>query len=123
MESEFNLKPKEIAKRLTANEKIALVGKKHGFSPRQANAVTKARLNNALAELAEGNVANVQMWLEQVAARAPKEAIELYMSLLEFSQPRLKAAQIVGTANLTPSDGKTLAGMSIEELNVIAEQG
>ena len=93
-------------------------GPKHSCRPQLAcwNAITKARVNHALSELAEGNIDNVQRWLEQVGERSPAEAVRLYMELLEFTSPRLKAANIV--ANLTPNaDGqRRLNEMTMEEL-------
>lgn len=114
--SEFDLPPAEIAKRLTVTERINRVGQETGLTPRQANAITKARVNHALSELAEGNIDNVQRWLEQVGERSPAEAVRLYMELLEFTSPRLKAANIV--ANLTPNaEGqRRLNEMTMEEL-------
>ncbi len=121
--SEFNMPPTEIAKRLTTDEKVRRVGLPAGFTPRQANAVTMARLQAALSDLADGKVEKVRVWLDQVGERSPAEAIRLFMELLEFRMPRLKAAQVV--ANLTPStDGaRRLSEMSIEELQHVVAEG
>jgi hypothetical protein len=121
--SEFDMPPEDIAKRLTVDQRIKRVGEETGLTPRQANAITKARLQYALSELADMNIDNVNRWLNQVGERSPAEAIRLYMELMEFSTPRLKAAQVV--ANLTPNaDGqRKLNEMSIEELQRIVAEG
>lgn len=123
--SEFDLPPEEIAKRLPLQTKLELVGQTHGLTPRQANAITKARTQLALSQLAEGNVDNVQQWLRQVGERAPAEAIRLYMELLEFGLPRLKAAQVNLNADMTPgAGGRNLQDLSIDELqnSLVGEQ-
>lgn len=123
MTDEFNLPPKEVAKRLTQDQRLERIGTDVGLSPRQANAITKARLNLALSQLAEGNIDNVQTWLEQVGRVAPAEAIRLYMELMEFSTPRMKAAQVNVNADMTPAAGgaRSLADMTIDELRIVAE--
>src|ERR1700690_2052915 len=93
------MSPKEIAKRLTVDERCRRVGLPEGLPPRQAAAISKARLSFALAELAEGHVDEVSLWLRQVAEKNPAEAIRLYMELMEFSTPRMKAAQVTLNAN------------------------
>lgn len=112
------MKPKEIAKRLSVDEKLKLVGEPAGFTTREANRVTQSRLQYALSDLAEGNVGNVNEWLRQVGEHHPAEAIRLYMELLEFRMPRMKAAQVIASANFTPgADGsKDLRTMTIDEL-------
>ena len=116
---------KEIVKRLTVDERLKRVGLPEGFSPRQATAISKARLTFALAELAEGHIDHVSKWLEDVARVNPAEAIRLYMELMEFSAPRLKAAQVNVNANadLTPAGQKRFQDMTLEELSVVATQG
>ena len=121
--SEFDMPPEEIAKRLPVQERLQRVGMPEGLTTRQANAITQARLQLALSELADANVDNVQKWLEQVGERSPAEALRLYMELLEFRMPRMKAATVV--ANLTPDqgNGKDLRSLSIEELQRIVAEG
>lgn len=93
-----------------------------GLTPRQANQITQSRLQYALSDLAEMNVERVHKWLGDVGERAPAEAIRLYLELLEFRMPRMKAATVI--ANLTPGDkGKELKDLSMEELQaIVAEQ-
>jgi|GEM_PF-6917128 len=121
--SEFDLPKKEIAKRLTMQQKLDMVGDPHGLSPQVANKITQARLQNALSQLAEMNVDRVHEWLGEVGARAPAEAVRLYLELLEFRMPRMKAAQVIATFN-TGTDGKReMKDMSIEELeSIVANQ-
>lgn len=121
--SEFDMPVKQIVKRLTHDERIAAVGTDVGLTPRQANAITKARLNFAISQLAEQNIENVHEWLQRVAAVAPAEAVRLYMELMEFSVPRMKAAQVNLNANADLGDktARSLADMSIEDLRLVAE--
>jgi hypothetical protein len=123
MASEFDMPADEIKRRLTTTEKVKRVGTDTGLTPRQANAITQARLQYALSELADMNVDNVHQWLNEVGARNPAEAVRLFMELLEFRLPRLKAAQVV--ANLTPTaEGqRKLATMTIAELEQIVAEG
>lgn len=116
---------KEIVKRLTVDERLARVGLPEGFTPRQATQISKARLAFALAELAEGHVDHVSGWLRDVAEKNPAEAIRLYMELMEFSTPRMKAAQVNVNADvpMTPNGQKRLQDMTLEELGVVATQG
>lgn len=115
---------KEITKRLTVDERLQRVGLPEGFSPRQATAISRARLTFALAELAEGHVDEVSKWLQQVAEKNPAEAIRLYMELMEFSTPRMKAAQVNLNANAdVTANGKSMSTMTIEELNSIVAEG
>lgn len=124
MTDEFAMPTKEIVKRLTVDERLARVGLAEGFTPRQATAITKARLTFALAELAENHVDEVSEWIRAVARNNPAEAIRLYMELMEFSTPRMKAAQVNLNADVTPAAGqKRMQDMSLEELGVIAVQG
>jgi hypothetical protein len=124
--SEFDMKPVDIAKRLTTDERIMRVGFPEGLSPRQANAITQARIQYGLALLAERNVERIEQWLIEVGSKAPAEAIRLYMELLEFRLPRLKATQVNLNANadLGGTGQRKLHEMSMEELaSVVAEQG
>lgn len=120
---EFDLRPEEIAARLTETERLDRVGLPAGFSPRQANAITQARLQFSLSELADRNVENIHKWISQVAEKDPVTAVRLFLELLEFRMPKLKAAQVV--ANLTPNAAgqKRLAELSMEELERVIAEG
>lgn len=124
MIDEFSMAPKELAKRLTVEERLTRVGLPEGLTPRQANAITMARLQYALSDLTEQVVPEVLEWLRQVAAVAPAEALRLYMELLEFRMPRMKAAQVsLSAVSDLRSGERELKDMSIEELNrIVAEQ-
>jgi hypothetical protein len=125
MNSEFNMVPAQIAKRLTDEERLKRVGFPEGMTVRQATAITNARLQYALSELADMKVEQVSTWLDEVGRVAPAEAIRLFMELLEFRMPRMKAAQV--NLNATVGDaaksGKDLKSMSIEELNRVVAEG
>lgn len=87
------------------------------------NRQSKARLNYALSELVNAGSEKVLKWLDLVAERDPAAAVRLYMELAEFSQPRLKAAQVI--ANLSAGDtghASNMRSMSIEELERIANE-
>lgn len=122
--NEFDMPTKEIVKRLTVDERLARVGLPEGFTPRQATAITKARLTFALAELAENHVDEVSEWIRAVARNNPAEAIRLYMELMEFSTPRMKAAQVNLNANAdVTANGKSMSAMTMDELNSIVAEG
>ncbi len=86
------------------------------------DAVSRTRIRKAFAELAQGNIADVEGWLHQVANGIqdsegrvitnpnPREAILLYIQLAEFTIPRVKATAI------EINDGKSVKRMSIAEL-------
>lgn len=120
--SEFNMPAADIAKRLSPDARLQLVGQPTGLTPRQANAITQARLQYSLSALAEGNVDNVNKWLAEVGARAPAEAIRLFMELLEFRMPRMKAATVIATLSATGDGGKQMKDMTIEELESIVSE-
>lgn len=93
------------------------------------NNVSKARIRRAFSELAQGNIENVEQWLHAVAAGImgengqwivkpdPRSAIELYMSLAEFTTPRVKAIA------LDITDGKGTKRLTMAELNsIVSEQ-
>lgn len=85
------------------------------------NALGKARLRTALSELAAGNVDNVNLWLQQVAAQSPAKAIELFIQLAEFGAARLKAVATV-SANFNEGDAP-LRNASVHDLmRIVSEQ-
>lgn len=125
MSDEFQITDQQIIARLSPEERLRRVGTPTGLTARQANAITQSRLQLALSDLAEMNVDNVNKWLNEVGQRAPAEAIRLYLELLEFRMPRMKAAQVAVHVGATAGkEGtKELKDMSIEELqSVVAEQ-
>lgn len=84
----------------------------NAMSVRAMNAITKARISYALGELAQLNIPSVQQWLERVAEVNPRQAVELYLQLLEFSVPKLKAVEVT---NLGQPE-KPLAEYTLAEL-------
>lgn len=87
-------------------------GARGALTTNQVNKVTKARIQYALAELAHNNTENVQKWLEEVAKDSPKNAIELYLELLQFTTPKIKAVAVDmrHTTEVNPQ------GMSLQQL-------
>jgi hypothetical protein len=57
--------------------------------------VTRERIRYAVAELAGMNIGNVHRWLGEVAQSNPARAIELYIELVSFSLPKLKAQAVI----------------------------
>jgi hypothetical protein len=89
IDQEFVLPSEERLQRTLADP-----GARGAMSVPSANKVTLARLRYALADFAYTNGANIQKWLEEVANVNPQKALELYMELLQFSVPKLKATAI-----------------------------
>lgn len=85
---------------------------RHALTTTKINKVTKARIQYALAELAHNNSANVQRWLEEVARDSPKAAIELYIELLQFTTPKIKAVAV----DMRHSSDVSPKQMSLQEL-------
>lgn len=123
MVSEFNKPPHEIADMLTEEQRLQLVGLPAGYTPRQAKAIVMARIEYGLSQLADGMVPEVEKWLKQVGERNPGEGIRLFMELLEFRMPRIKAAQVNlnASADLMPAAG-SMTTLTLEELNSIANE-
>ncbi len=95
------------------------------------DAVSRSRIRRAFAELAQGNMEEVEQWLHQVAEGItdettgqrltnpnPREAITLFIELAKFTTPQVKAVSI------EVSDGKSVKRMSIAELeaSIVGEQ-
>jgi len=45
--------------------------------------------NNALAELVEGHIELMAVWIEQIAQDSPKDAFNCMMALMEYYKPKL----------------------------------
>ena len=69
------------------------------------------KVREAIAELTHDNVEQVQVWLERVAEKNPAEAIRLWIQIVEFTLPKLRASL---TVNERP--GKPIKQMSMSEL-------
>lgn len=84
----------------------------------QINNVTRARIRHSMAELAAGNVDNVNTWLHEVSKTQPAKAVELFIELIQFSLPRVKAVAV----DVRSKDG-SLSRLSMAELqSVISDQ-
>lgn len=123
MVSEFNRPPNEIRDMLTEEDRLKLVGLPQGYTPRQAKAIVTARIEYGLSKLADGMIEDVAKWIREVGTRNPAEAVRLFMDLLEFRIPKIKAAQLNlnASADLSPSAGN-LTTLSLEDLQAIANE-
>lgn len=103
------------------------------LSTAKIDQVSRARIRRAFAELAQGNIEDVQTWLHQVAegveyvdengkkcrtSPRPLDAIDAFIKLAEFTIPRVKAMAI------DVSDGKSVKRMSVAELqaSIVSDQ-
>lgn len=98
------------------------------LSTAKIDTVSRSRIRRAFAELAQGNIEEVEKWLHNVAAGtpdridedtgvrvpgttpSPARAIELFIELAKFTTPQVKAVSI------EVNDGKAIKRMSIAEL-------
>lgn len=104
------------------------------LSQPQVKAVTQNRIRSAMSELAHGNIENVHKWLQQVAEGIaveqadgstkmvslpnPARAVELFLSLAEYTLPKLKAV----TVDVRSKDG-SVKNLSISDLeSIVSEQ-
>lgn len=76
--------------------------------------VTRAQIRQSMADLAAGNIDNVQAWLSRVAETQPARAIELFIELAQFSVPKVKAIAV----DVRSKDG-SVGRLSIAELQSI----
>jgi hypothetical protein len=109
---EFSLSPEERLRHSLANPADA-----RSLTPRATTAITKARISYALATLAHGLQDEVQEWIRNVATTNPKQAVELYFELIQFSVPKLKAIEHTHVAGDT---GKPMKDYTFEELQALA---
>lgn len=78
----------------------------------RVNNITLARIRYALANMAYGLEDEVIAWIRKVAEDSPKAAVELYLELVQFSVPKIKAVAI---SQHTTSD-KPARELSMAEL-------
>lgn len=71
----------------------------------------QARVRKALMYLAKGNVHRAQAWLDRVAQDDPGRAIDLWLKMLKFTVPELRAVAV----EITDDRGEP-AQMSIRDL-------
>lgn len=78
----------------------------------QLRRTSVTRMRWAMAQLVEDNAEKVQGWIDTVAlVDGPKDALEIYIKLLEFAVPKLSRAEVsvedggkTRTAQLTMAD-------------------
>lgn len=80
-------------------------------TPNYVTAVVRQNLT----QLAEGNTDRVQGWLDAVAAKDPAEAIRLWLHLLEFVTPKLRATAV----SVEDNSSRPIQRMAIAELQAI----
>jgi len=59
------------------------------------NKVT-TEIRTALKDLADNNLDKVQTWLDRIAEDDPKGAMGMYLTLLEYVQPKLSRTELAG---------------------------
>ena len=77
----------------------------------------QARVRKALLVLAKGNVGRVQAWLDAVANDDPGRAIDLWLKMLKFTVPELRAVAV----EITDDRGEP-AKMSIQDLEAFLRE-
>jgi len=80
--------------------------------------VTVNRIRHAMSELAALNVDNVDRWLADVAKDSPAKAIELFVELMKFSAPQLKAVAV----DVRSSDGSVKHVSTADLEKIVSEQ-
>ena len=107
------------------------------ISTAKIDAVSRSRIRRAFAELAQGNIEQVEGWLQSVAsgtpdtvdmetgaktrgtAAAPARAIELFIELAKFTTPQVKAIAV----DVTDSKGNAKRLTTAELMaSIVAEQ-
>lgn len=93
------------------------------LSTTKIDAVSKSRIRRAFAELAQGNIEDVEAWLhavangttnpatgQQLTMPSPARAIELFIELAKFTTPQVKAVSV------EVNDGRSVKRMTVAEL-------
>lgn len=75
---------------------------------------TVARIRYAMSELAALNIDNVDRWLSEVGKDSPAKAVELFIEIMKFSAPQLKAVAV----DVRSGDGsvRTLSTADLERV-------
>ena len=69
-------------------------------------------IKQAFQSLVEGNLSNVEKWLNEVATDNPAKALDFMLRLSEFILPKIKAVELIGI------DSKSeFSDLSEDELN------
>jgi hypothetical protein len=62
--------------------------------PKGAKDKAQADIKQAYQSLIEGNLSNIEKWLNEVATKDPGRAIDLMLRLSDFILPKLKAVEL-----------------------------
>jgi len=71
--------------------------------------------------LVEGNLSNIETWLNEVSTKDPANAIELMLKLSEFILPKIKAIELTGKdgKDLMPEKKIDLSKLSNDDLRTL----
>jgi len=67
-----------------------------GGRPQGAKDKTQADIKQSYQSLVEGNLSNIETWLNEVATKDPAKAIELMLKLSEYILPKIRAIEMSG---------------------------
>lgn len=67
--------------------------------PQGAKDKVQSKIKQAFQSLVEGNLTNIETWLNEVAAKDPAKAIELLLKLSEFILPKIKTIDLTAAIN------------------------
>lgn len=85
--------------------------------PQGAKDKVQKDIKQAYQSLVEGNLSNIESWLNEVAVKDPGKAIELLLKLSEFILPKIKSIQL--DANINKPQMiiyRDVSGMTREEI-------
>ena len=90
---------------MALNKRSKTIGTGLAGPGRPAGSLNRANteVREALADLTVANTPKLQEWLDRVAKRNPKAALEIYVKLVEFVVPRLARHSLE-----TPNEPKTI---------------
>ncbi len=104
---------------LEARREIRRASLPDALTSEQLRRSAVARMRWSLTQLIEDNADKVQEWIDLTAlVDGPKEALEIYIKLLEFAVPKLSRAEVS-----VEDGGKTkTAHLTMEELQAIIRE-
>ncbi len=74
-------------------------------------------IRRAFQDLIEGNIVNLQGWIEEIAEQNPFRAVELIIKLSGYVLPRLQSVEVnESLANLSDTDVKKLSDQLIQKI-------
>lgn len=85
-----------------------------GRTPGVPNKAT-ANAREAIAAFVEGNIERLNGWLDEIAAKEPKQAFDCFMSVIEYNIPKLARSEHTG------KDGAALFPQKVEIVLVAAK--